>query len=692
MPRLCISCLPGVRVIRLARDEQELQEAVALYHENILAVQGSLESDPHNPELLELVQELQEALAGAKQALAGLQAASPPVLEAYGGSAAQLTAVQPQDSDVPKVGSALAAAVEGAAEAAATEAAAHLAPWPDGSILDPWPKPSTSQSAIGPQLPSEGSLQQEPAPDIARLAAAEADKPSLSAGADLGNAVHATGRGMVPQAGPAASSGAVVGGVLRPAAAAVAAALRPQIHPRNKYATELPDFGALATVYPRLQPYLQRRGPSGRPSLDFTNPRACRELTRALLWQDFGVDWWLPEGQLVPPVTNRANYIHWLQDLLELAPAPGMTEVVGLDIGCGANLIYPLLGASIAGWRFVAVDVTDEALAWAAANSAHNPRLAPLIEVRRVGMQAAQRSMLSRLQQARDGGDGGKGDGGRGGWVGEWGRGRTAKRARREQQQQQHEEQEQPQEHRQQQRQQDGVEEEEEEQQSVQGGGTSVALSDGHAVAVPGTSSAAVAAAPAAAGSLSAGEGSRRLGITTDVTTGNGTEGSAANGPAASRLAVASSHVQQPPPVQDAAGRGIVSGAVRQGERFVFCMCNPPFFEMLEEAGRNPATAFSGTAVEMVYPGGELAFVEGMVEDSFALQGQIHWYTTMVGKKVTLKAVRALLYRRGVRVLRTTEFVQGKTSRWAIAWSFTADPNIAQKPLPRPTPAAHPAV
>ncbi len=49
-------------------------------------------------------------------------------------------------------------------------------------------------------------------------------------------------------------------------------------------------------------------------------------------------------------------------------------------------------------------------------------------------------------------------------------------------------------------------------------------------------------------------------------------------------------------------------------------MCNPPFFASMEEAGQNPATAFSGTAAEMVCPGGELAFVTRMVSDSLALQ------------------------------------------------------------------------
>ena len=59
-----------------------------------------------------------------------------------------------------------------------------------------------------------------------------------------------------------------------------------------------------------------------------------------------------------------------------------------LDVGCGANLIYPLLGAAMHGWAFVAADVTEPALEWAAKNRAANPHLAPLIEVRRSGAGA----------------------------------------------------------------------------------------------------------------------------------------------------------------------------------------------------------------------------------------------------------------------------------------------------------------
>lgn len=70
---------------------------------------------------------------------------------------------------------------------------------------------------------------------------------------------------------------------------------------------------------------------------------------------------WIPDGQLCPTVPNRANYIHWIDDLLLGCPAPWHATttssrpvpVRGLDIGTGANCIYPLLGASMHGWHFV---------------------------------------------------------------------------------------------------------------------------------------------------------------------------------------------------------------------------------------------------------------------------------------------------------------------------------------------------
>lgn len=63
--------------------------------------------------------------------------------------------------------------------------------------------------------------------------------------------------------------------------------------------------------------------------------------------------------------------------------AEGMPVRV-LDVGCGANLIYPLLGAAMHGWSFVGVDITDVAIQWAQKNKESNPALARLLEIRGV--------------------------------------------------------------------------------------------------------------------------------------------------------------------------------------------------------------------------------------------------------------------------------------------------------------------
>ncbi|XP_074312965.1 uncharacterized protein LOC141648313 isoform X2 [Silene latifolia] len=117
-------------------------------------------------------------------------------------------------------------------------------------------------------------------------------------------------------------------------------------------------------------------------------------------------------------------------------------------------------------------------------------------------------------------------------------------------------------------------------------------------------------------------------------------------------------------------GPPILVGVVKEGEKFDFCMCNPPFFESMEEAGLNPKTSCGGTTEEMACPGGERAFISRIIEDSVTLKQSFRWYTSMVGKKSNLKSLTSKLREVGVTIVKTTEFVQGQTCRWGIAWSF----------------------
>ncbi|KAJ1277592.1 hypothetical protein BS78_04G016000 [Paspalum vaginatum] len=113
-------------------------------------------------------------------------------------------------------------------------------------------------------------------------------------------------------------------------------------------------------------------------------------------------------------------------------------------------------------------------------------------------------------------------------------------------------------------------------------------------------------------------------------------------------------------------------GVVKEGESFDFCMCNPPFFESIEEAGLNPKTSCGGTAEEMVCPGGELAFVTRIIEDSVSLKNSFRWFTSMIGRLANLKLLVSKAREAGALVVKTTEFVQGQTARWGLAWSFIA--------------------
>jgi 23S rRNA (adenine1618-N6)-methyltransferase len=171
-------------------------------------------------------------------------------------------------------------------------------------------------------------------------------------------------------------------------------------HPRNRHQGRY-DMARLLAVNPALRAYL-RRTPDGGQSIDFSDPLAVRELNRALLASDYGIGHWdIPAGYLCPPVPGRADYLHGLADLLAAdagGTIPRGPGVRVLDIGVGANCIYPLLGQAEYGWSVVGSDIDPIALRSAAANVQGNG-LDRLIELR---LQHARGSLFAGVVQAQD--------------------------------------------------------------------------------------------------------------------------------------------------------------------------------------------------------------------------------------------------------------------------------------------------
>lgn len=167
------------------------------------------------------------------------------------------------------------------------------------------------------------------------------------------------------------------------------------MHPRNRNAGRY-DLARLATASPELTPFMARN-PHGDVSVDFADPAAVKALNAALLKDLYGLEHWdVPPGYLCPPVPGRSDYIHYAADLLAGPggiPPRGKTVRV-LDVGVGANCIYPVIGRGEYGWSFVGTDVDTKALATAKAIVEANPLLAGFVELRPQKAPAVLRGVI----------------------------------------------------------------------------------------------------------------------------------------------------------------------------------------------------------------------------------------------------------------------------------------------------------
>lgn len=158
---------------------------------------------------------------------------------------------------------------------------------------------------------------------------------------------------------------------------------KPGLHPRNRHRSRN-DMKALCLSCPELQDFIVQT-PAGEPSVNFADPLAVKTLNKALLAHFYGVTHWdIPDGFLCPPVPGRADYVHHLADLLaddNGGVVPKQATV--LDIGTGANLIYPLIGAHEYQWRFTGSEIGAEAFASAQAIINANPGLSRAVRLRR---------------------------------------------------------------------------------------------------------------------------------------------------------------------------------------------------------------------------------------------------------------------------------------------------------------------
>ncbi|MEZ9072315.1 23S rRNA (adenine(1618)-N(6))-methyltransferase RlmF [Vibrio splendidus] len=156
------------------------------------------------------------------------------------------------------------------------------------------------------------------------------------------------------------------------------------LHPRNQH-TGRYDFELLVAALPELKEHLIKN-PVGEDTINFSDPLAVKLLNKALLAHHYGVKHWdIPAGYLCPPIPGRADYIHRVADILN---SDGQGEpynhasVKALDIGVGANCIYPIIGATEYKWRWTGTDVDSVSIKTANFIAESNPNLKGKIRAR----------------------------------------------------------------------------------------------------------------------------------------------------------------------------------------------------------------------------------------------------------------------------------------------------------------------
>ncbi len=287
--------------------------------------------------------------------------------------------------------------------------------------------------------------------------------------------------------------------------------MKGNLHPRNKHQGRY-HFEILAEKFPDLKTFLSYNRHQ-EISIDFANPKAVKVLNQALLITIYGLKFWdIPDQFLCPPIPNRADYIHYLADLIG-TPRPD-NPVHVLDIGSGANCIYPLLGYLEYNWNVVGTE--------------SNP----------VSYQAAKTIL---------------------------------------------------------------------DQNSIPPTKIEIRL--------------------------------------------------------------------QPDPTK------IFHHMIQPGEFYHATLCNPPFHASAEEAagvnlkkwrnlGKAAVTNFGGQHSELWCPGGEVAFVSQMIEESAHYKNQCRWFTSLLSKKTSLNPIYDFLRKRKVNEWKTIEMEQGQKKGRFVAWTF----------------------
>jgi len=122
---------------------------------------------------------------------------------------------------------------------------------------------------------------------------------------------------------------------------------------------------------------------------------------------------------------------------------------------------------------------------------------------------------------------------------------------------------------------------------------------------------------------------------------------------------------------------------IQPDDAFDVVVCNPPFYKNSYEAQQKNQRKvdklqlqekdklnFGGQANELWYKGGEEAFVKKMATESFQFKNQVHWFSSLVSKKESLKNIKRAINKTQPTEVKVIDMEQGNKKSRFIAWTY----------------------
>lgn len=135
---------------------------------------------------------------------------------------------------------------------------------------------------------------------------------------------------------------------------------------------------------------------------------------------------------------------------------------------------------------------------------------------------------------------------------------------------------------------------------------------------------------------------------------------------------------------QQSSSQHLFDHLLQAGEYIDVTLCNPPFHRSAEEAATGSLRKrtnlglasdsaelnFAGQSHELWCEGGELAFIQRMMQQSVAVGHQVYWFSSLVSKKEHVAPLQTLLKQLGVSEQQVVDMAQGNKQSRFIAWTF----------------------